>query len=151
MAHETACHQHLRPSSAIHCGTVTVNRGKRIKRWRLLKGWDQADLSREAKVSVRTLGRIEAGNHETARAIPRLEATLGIDVDDETEPTQPVAPGLGEVPLSQASRLQLINQLLQLELEEQRAADAGGLPARPMTWSREGLPEGGPAVNGRIE
>jgi transcriptional regulator with XRE-family HTH domain len=125
---------------------MTVSRGKRIQRRRLLQGLDQAELAQRARVSVRTLGRIEAGNSETSRAIPRLEAVLGIDdepdvtSDSGAEPeVRPEPRGLDDIRLGEATRWELIQQLLRLELEEQRRLGVD-LPTRPFSWPWRGMP-----------
>lgn len=124
---------------AIHSGVVATSRGERIRHERTLKGWKQEHLSELTGVSVRTIGRIEAGQAPRTRAIAKLEKALGIEPGRDVQARPAPRP---EVSLSEATRLELINQLLKLELDEQRAAGADSieLPRDRLAWAREALP-----------
>lgn len=67
--------------------------GSRIKEARLRKGWTQLDLALEAKVSVSSVQRWEAGELPPIRRLMKLAPLLGISVDalveSDENPTTP--------------------------------------------------------------
>jgi transcriptional regulator with XRE-family HTH domain len=73
--------------------------GERLKEERLLRGWSQRDLAREAGTTAETISSIETGHHEPRPStLRKLAEGLGIKVRDfYAEPAIPKAeaPPLG--------------------------------------------------------
>jgi transcriptional regulator with XRE-family HTH domain len=115
---------------------MTTSRGDEVRRQRLLRGLEQEDLARETGVSVRTIGRIEVGQGERSRSLPVLEQFLGIEPDSVRVEAGPPA----SVTLGEASRLQIVQELLRREIEELQSGDVVRLPRERLGWAREDLP-----------
>jgi transcriptional regulator with XRE-family HTH domain len=67
--------------------------GERLKEERLLRGWSQRDLAREAGTTAETISSIETGQHEPRPStLRKLAEGLGIEVRDFfAEPSVPLA------------------------------------------------------------
>ena len=51
--------------------------GRSIRRGRLKRGWNQAELARRAKVRIETISRLERGvNSPTVRTVEKIEKAL---------------------------------------------------------------------------
>jgi transcriptional regulator with XRE-family HTH domain len=98
---------------------MTTSRGEEVRRRRLLRGLEQEDLAKLTGVSVRTLGRIESGKAERSRSLPTLEQHLGIEPDSVRVEAGPPA----SVTLAEASRLQIVQELMRREIEELQSGD----------------------------
>ncbi|WP_077614586.1 helix-turn-helix domain-containing protein [Caenibacillus caldisaponilyticus] len=60
--------------------------GRRIRAFRKLKGFTQAELAKSIDVSLSVLGEIERGNRMPTEAIiQRISETLGVSVDEMLE------------------------------------------------------------------
>jgi transcriptional regulator with XRE-family HTH domain len=126
---------------------MTTSRGDEVRRQRLLRGLEQEDLARETGVSVRTIGRIEVGQGERSRSLPVLEQFLGIEPDSVRVEAGPPA----SVTLGEASRLQIVQELLRREIEELQSGDVVRLPRERLGWAREDLPSAGEVERGEGE
>lgn len=71
--------------------------GERLKEERLLRGWSQRDLAREAGTTAETISSIETGQHEPRPStLRKLADGLGLEVRDFYKETA--------VPLAEAPR-----------------------------------------------
>ncbi|MFC7394756.1 helix-turn-helix domain-containing protein [Scopulibacillus cellulosilyticus] len=60
--------------------------GRRIRAFRKLKGYTQADLAKELNISLSILGEIERGNRLPAdELIKKISDTLGVSIDEFME------------------------------------------------------------------
>ncbi|MBM7646437.1 transcriptional regulator with XRE-family HTH domain [Scopulibacillus daqui] len=60
--------------------------GRRIRAFRKLKGYTQADLAKEVNVSLSVLGEIERGNRlPEDHLVKKISDTLGVSIDELME------------------------------------------------------------------
>lgn len=72
-----------------------ARKGGIVRKRRQALGWDQRELAERVDVHVNSVQRWEAGTQYPGRRLGRLEAVLGIVIDDEEEQQHPaVPPGL---------------------------------------------------------
>lgn len=66
-----------------------MSRGEAVRRARQLRGWSQSELAKQARVSLRTITRIETEtDYDDPRTLPQVERALGIgESAAETGPT----------------------------------------------------------------
>jgi len=77
-------------------GGYVARVGERLKEERLLRGWSQRDLAREAGTTAETISSIETGQHEPRPStLRKLAEGLGLEVRDFYK--EPAVP-LGEAP-----------------------------------------------------
>src|SRR5215217_7877397 len=74
-------------------GGYVATVGERLKEERLLRGWSQRDLAREAGTTAETISSIETGQHEPRPStLRKLAKGLGLEVRDfYKEPAVPLA------------------------------------------------------------
>jgi transcriptional regulator with XRE-family HTH domain len=64
-------------------GGYVTTVGERLKEERLLRGWSQRDLAREAGTTAETISSIETGQHEPRPStLRKLAEGLGVEVRD---------------------------------------------------------------------
>jgi transcriptional regulator with XRE-family HTH domain len=83
--------------------------GERVKEERLLRGWSQRDLAREAGTTAETISSIETGQHEPRPStLRKLAEGLGLEVRDfYKEPAIPLAEAPREAGPPRVSRERL--------------------------------------------
>jgi transcriptional regulator with XRE-family HTH domain len=78
-------------------GGCVATVGERLKEERLLRGWSQRDLAREAGTTAETISSIETGQHKPRPStLRKLAKSLGIEVRDLF--MEPVLSGKAEAP-----------------------------------------------------
>lgn len=112
------------PSLAVTLGPVSTT-GDEIRKARLERGWSQDELGRRAKVSGKTIGRIERDqDYKDNRSLPAVRAALGLDevgYDIETIPAADLAAEL-------IRRLMAAERILDRDRRDPAVARAAGRP-----------------------
>jgi transcriptional regulator with XRE-family HTH domain len=90
-------------------GGYVARVGERLKEERLLRGWSQRDLAREAGTTAETISSIETGQHEPRPStLRKLAEGLGLEVRDfYKEPAIPLAKAPREAGPPRVSRERL--------------------------------------------
>jgi transcriptional regulator with XRE-family HTH domain len=90
-------------------GGYVARVGERLKEERLLRGWSQRDLAREAGTTAETISSIETGQHEPRPStLRKLAEGLGLEVRDfYKEPAIPLAEAPREAGPPRVSRERL--------------------------------------------
>jgi transcriptional regulator with XRE-family HTH domain len=126
-------------------GGYVATVGERLKEERLLRGWSQRDLAREAGTTAETISSIETGQHEPRPStLRKLAEGLGLEVRDfYKEPAVPLAEAPREAGQPEASTktVEEFERALAHVLEPVRMEALREQQAANRTRSSEGRPQ----------
>src|SRR5579859_5630893 len=105
-----------------------ARKGGMIRKRRQALGWDQRGLADRVGVHVNSVQRWESGKQYPGRHLGKVEAVLGITIDDEPEPQPKIPKGLYEVILNTDGLTPEERQAVIDAVERTLATERGGAP-----------------------